>query len=136
MNLLRKKKTENLPTEPVDYPAGICVETPRGRFLIHRDGKRYRVPSEEIYKSWHFPLTVKTSEAAVAAYRISITPLVFRDGTLILNISDGRLYLVSGGKKRPITSPAALRRLGVTRDSAKVVSEADVNLMKLGAEIN
>lgn len=136
MSLLRKKKTESLPTEPVDYPAGICVETPKGRFLIHRDGRRYRIPSEEIYKSWYFPLTVKTSEAAVAAYRISMTPLVFRDGTLIFNIRDARLYLVSGGKRRQITSPAALRRLGATRDSAMVVSDADVNLMKLGAAIN
>lgn len=121
-----------LPSVRTDYPTGICVETETGRFFLHGDGKRYRIPSEEIYRSWAFPLTVPTTEAAVSHIPLALTKLGFRDGTLIYNIKDATIYLVSQTKRRPVVSPEALRRLGLTKDSAMVVSDYDINLMKLG----
>lgn len=135
MKFLRTSKTPTLPTEPVEYPSGICVETESGKYLIHRDGKRYKIPSEEVYRSWRFPLTVKAHESALVNYPVALTRLVFRDGTLIYNIKDARIYLVSEGKKRHVTSPAVLSRLGATEADVMVVADSDAQLMKVGEEI-
>lgn len=127
-----RRSPQSLPSSLTEYPKGICIETEAGRFYLHADGKRYKITSEEVYRSWFFPLTVRTTEAAVANIPLALTKLGFRDGTLIYNIKDARLYLVTQGTRRPIVSPAALSRLGLTKDSAMVVSDSDVNLMKLG----
>jgi hypothetical protein len=78
---------------------------------------------------------VDTTEVALSNYPVAYSKAGFRDGTLLNNIADGRLYLVSAGRLRHITSPAVLERLGATRDDAMTVSDAEINLMKQGAEI-
>lgn len=134
-NLKIKHKTKRvLPTTRTEYPKGIAIRTEAGRFYLHNDGKRYQIPSEEIYRSWSFPLTVETTEAAVKHIPMALTKLGFRDGTLIYNIKDAKIYLIEHGKKRQIVSPAALQRLGLTVNDAMVVSNYDVSIMKLGDE--
>lgn len=133
--MFRKKKTPTLPTNPVDYPAGICVVTDQGRYLINRDGKRYRIVSDRIFDSWNFPLIVKTTEPALKNFPVAVTKLAFRDGTLLNNIADGKMYLVSGGKVRHVVSPDALTRLGISPADAIFISGTELNLMKVGEEI-
>lgn len=125
-----------LPTAPVEYPTGIAVKTQDGKFyFLHKDGKRYRIQSSKIFMSWGFPLIVPTTEAALKNYPVAVTKLGFRDGSLLNNIADGKLYLVSESRLRHITNPEVLTRLGVTREDALVVSDADIKIMKLGEEI-
>ena len=131
---LKARRRQTLPTTRTDYPKGIAISTEAGRFYLHNDGKRYTIPSEEIYRSWSFPLTVETTEAAVKHIPLALTKLGFRDGTLIYNIKDAKIYLVEHGKRRQIVSPVALQRLGLTMDDAMVVSNYDVSIMKLGDE--
>lgn len=123
----------NIPTGPVEYPSGICVKSEKGVYLINKDGKRYRILTQAILDSWNFPLVVNTSEAALSKYPVAVTKLVFRDGSLLNNIADGKLYLVSGGVLRHITSPAVLERLGSPQPV--VVSDAEIQMMKQGIEI-
>lgn len=130
MKMFRKKKTNTLPTSPVEYPAGVCVRTNAGTYLINKDGKRYKIATNAILNSWNFPLIVTTSEAALTNYPLAVTKLPFRDGTLLNNIADGRIYLVSGGKLRHVVSPTALDRLG--NPTAVIVSDAEIKLMKQG----
>ncbi len=132
-----KKKTPapTLPTSPVDYPSGIAVRTETAVYLIHKDGKRYRIASQSILESWNFPFVVNSTEAALARYPKSISKLGFRDGTLLNNIADGKMYLVSDSKLRHIVHPDVLTRLGVTKDDAVLVSAADIKIMKPGEEI-
>lgn len=125
-----------LPSTPQTYPSGIAVKTDKGTYLIHKDGKRYRIQSDEIFESWAFPRVVLTSEVALKNYPIAYTRLGFRDGTLLHNIKDGKMYLVSESKIRHITSPAVLKRLGATKDDLLLVSDDDINLMKRGDEIS
>jgi hypothetical protein len=101
-----------------------------------KDGKRYRITSDEVYLSWSFPLTVITSEDALKNYPVAVSKLPFRDGSLLNNIADGKLYLVSEGVLRQITSPAVLERLQRTKDDCVLVSEADIKFMKKGENIN
>lgn len=131
----KKTPTSALPTEPVDYPAGLCVKTDRSAYLINRDGKRYRIISDRILQSWKFPFVIKTTESALRNYPIAVTKLGFRDGSLLNNIADGKLYLVSAGKVRHIVGPDVLERLGINHLMATVISDAELNLMKVGEEI-
>lgn len=140
MNWFKKKPKQTprptLPSKPVEYPTGIAVRNEVGSYYrIHSDGKRYRIPTRAILDSWLFTFVVDTTEAALKNYPIALTKIGFRDGTLLNNIADGRLYLVSAGRLRHVTSPAVLERLGATRDDAVTVSDAEINLMKQGAEI-
>lgn len=129
------KIQSKVPNYPVEYPAGIALRTEKGFYFLHKDGKRYRITSDRIVDSWHFPFVVETSEIALSRYPVAVGKLGFRDGSLLNNIADGRMYIVSESKLRHITSPDVLERLGVTRDDALLVSDADINIMKLGEEI-
>ena len=122
-----------LPTEPVDYPTGICVKTESAAYRIHTDGKRYRIPTQAILESWKFPFVVDASEASLARYPIGVSKTGFRDGTLLNNIADGKMYLVSAGRLRHITDPKVLERLGYPE--AMTVSDAEIKMMKQGEPI-
>lgn len=125
----------NYPIRPVDYPSGICLKTSKGTYLLAKDGKRYRIMTKNIYDSWNFPLTVITTELALENYPVAHTKLGFRDGTLLNNVADGRMYLVSDSTLRHITDPAVFVRLGVTKDDCLLVSDAEINIMQQGEEI-
>lgn len=134
--LRRKSKSQlqsSLARSPRVYPHGTCVKTEEGYFLI-RDGKRYRLPTQRILDSWAFPLIVETTEAAVVNYPIR-AKLGFRDGSLIYNIADGRIYLVSKNRRRHITTPDALRDFGVEEKDVLRVSDYEINLQEVGEPI-
>lgn len=136
---LRKKtpQTETkvwpLPTHPVEYPTGIAVRTEKATYRIHSDGKRYRIPTEAILQSWNFPLVVNSTEAALVNYPVAVTKIGFRDGSLLNNIADGKLYLVSAGRLRHVVDPDVLTRLGINHLMARVVSDDEIKMMKQGA---
>lgn len=74
---------------------------------------------------------MQTTDDAIKHYRL-VAKLGFRDGSLIHNVADGKIYLISNNKRRHITSPDTLDLLGVNRESAVDVSEFEVNLQELG----
>lgn len=124
--MFKKKTSKPLPSAPVDYPTGVCVSTETGRWYIN--GKfRHLLKTERIVKSWNFSFIVPSTEAALAKYPKG-KPLGFRDGTLILDISDGKLYLISGKQRRHITTPESLDLLGLTRQDALWVGRDEINL--------
>lgn len=131
--MLRKKKLSPRPTKPVDYPSGLLVETERATYYI-KGTRRYRLFSRRVIDSWGLT-PVRGSERSVGNLTLSKAPLGFRDGTLIHNIADGRLYLVSESKRRQIVSPDALERFGWSWDDAVMVSDDEANLHEKGAVI-
>jgi hypothetical protein len=126
---------DQLPLHKESYPVGVVVVTERGRFLINRDGKRYRIPTDRIFASWNFPLVTVSTETALAGYPIAATKLGFRDGTLLNNIANGKMYLVSENLLRHVTSPRILSLLGLTKHDAVDVSDAEIKIMKVGEDI-
>lgn len=126
----------NIPSGPVDLPSGVCVKSEKGAYLIHKDGKRYRIPSKQVLDSWAFPLIVDASEASLSNYPVAVSKLGFRDGSLLHNIADGKMYLVSQSRLRHIVSVNVLERLGVSKDDFMLVSDSDINIMKHGDEIS
>src|SRR5687768_952960 len=111
MNLigLKKKTQKQLPSNPVEYPIGSFVESELGYFYILSPVKRLRIISTRLLNSWNPQRIILTSEKALANYRIA-SKLKYRNGSLIHNIADGKIYLIEEGKRRHITSPDALER--------------------------
>jgi len=59
--------------------------------------------------SWNLPV-VTTKESIMISY-ITAGTLGFRDGSLVQDISDGKIYLISDSKRRHITDPDVLEWL-------------------------
>lgn len=129
-----RRKAKTLPESPVDYPAGTFISTQRGYFYIVSPSKRYRILSERVLNSWRPLRVVETTEAAVANYRIS-AKLKFRNGSLIHNIADGRIYLIESGERRHVTSPDVLERIGATGKDVVTVSIDELLLHQEGEAI-
>jgi hypothetical protein len=116
----------------VAYPiSGLFYKTERGYFYI-RSGKRYKVYSDRCFISWG----VKAIESDFI--NISKMPyagiLGFRDGTIIHNLADGKIYIVSDNKKLHIKTPDAFPE-GWIEANKVIVSETEVDLHKEGVAI-
>lgn len=130
-----RRSQKRLPDKPVEYPAGLFVNTEKGYFYIASPTKRFRVLNRRILASWSPQRVIETSEAAVANYRI-VAKLKYRNGSLIYNFADAKLYLISEGKRRHITNPDVLDRLNLDKRHAIRVSQVEVNLHEEGASLN
>jgi hypothetical protein len=124
-----QKSSINLPT---NFPSGIAVKTDKDTYWI-KDGKRYRLISNRAADSWSFT-TVHATENALSGFKLA-GKLGFRDGTLIKNIADGRIYLVSQNKLRHIVDPDSFTRYGLDRSNVIEVSETEVSAHDLGEKL-
>jgi hypothetical protein len=79
--------------------------------------------------------TVNATEAALSGIKL-VGKLGFRDGTLIKNISDGKMYLVSQNKLRHIVSPDIFNRYGLDRSKLVEVSQNEIEAHDLGEDLN
>jgi hypothetical protein len=132
LKLLKNTKSNSPISFPTNFPSGIAVKTDKDTYWI-KDGKRYRLISDRAAKSWSFT-TVNATEAALTGFKL-VGKLGFRDGSLIKNIADGRIYLVSQNKLRHIVDPDSFIRYGLNRYSVVEVSEAEVSAHDLGENI-
>lgn len=129
MKKLFKNSTKTLVISPTDFPSGLAVKTSKATYWI-KDGKRFKLASERAEKSWSFT-TVLAEESALVSFKIA-GKLGFRDGTLIKNIADGRIYLISQNKRRHIVSPDIFDRFGLDKSSIVEVSDAETKIHELG----
>jgi len=116
-------------SQPTNFPSGIAVKTDKDTYWI-KDGKRYRLISDRAAKSWSFT-TVNATEAALTGLKMA-GKLGFRDGTLIKNVADGKMYLVSQNKLRHIVDPDCFQRYGLDRSKMIEVSEKEISAHDLG----
>lgn len=128
------KRTQNILTisQPTNFPSGIAVKTDKDTYWI-KDGKRYKLISDRAARSWSFT-TVNATEAALAGFKVA-GKLGFRDGALIKNIADGKIYLVSQNKLRHIVDPDSFTKYGLDRSNIIEVSGAEVSAHDLGENI-
>lgn len=100
MHLFQKKQKNKIISPLV--PSGLIAHTEKGYFYV-KNKKRFKLISERAMLSWSLPV-IETEERYCSEFLISGT-LGFRDGTLIKDISDGKIYLVSDSKRRHILDP-------------------------------
>lgn len=120
-------------TEPVNYPSGVAVGTENGVYFI-KGKTKFKVASDRVLDSWSFDV-LPGSTASVSKLKYGGL-LGFRSGTLIRNIADNRLYLISDNKRRHIRSPDVFERYGFDETSVILVSEEEVNLHDEGEVLN
>ena len=126
------KKNQKQISNPVILPSGLAVKTDKAVYWV-KDSKRYKLISDRAVKSWSFT-TVKATEQAVSGMKL-VGKLGFRDGTLIKNIADGKIYLISQNKKRHIVDPDSFDRYGLDRKTIIEVSEIEANAHNLGENL-
>ena len=132
LKLLRNTKTTLIISSPTNFPSGIAVKTDKDTYLI-KDGKRYRLISDRAAKSWSFT-TVNATEAALTGFKL-VGKLGFRDGTLIKNVANGKMYLVSQNRLRHIVDPDSFDRYGLDRSKVIEVSDKEISAHDLGENI-
>ena len=125
------KTTKNILTisQPTNFPSGLAVRTDKATYWI-KDGKRYKLISDRAANSWSFT-TVNATEAALSGIKL-VGKLGFRDGALIKNIADGKMYLVSQNKLRHIVDPDIFNKYGLDRSQVIEVSEAEIKAHDIG----
>lgn len=129
MKLFKNTSNISIVSQPTNFPSGIAVQTDKATYWI-KDSKRYRLISERATKSWSFT-TVRATEAALSGIKL-VGKLGFRDGSLIKNIADGKMYLVSQNKLRHIVDPDIFTKYGLDRSNLIEVSEAEVKAHDIG----
>lgn len=121
------------PSEPVSYPSGFALRTETGEVFFVKESTLLRFYSERVFSSWGLE-PIETSSAAIEHYQPGRV-LGFRDGTLIHNYADGKLYVISGTKRRLIAGPDVLERLGLADRKPIFASDAETKLHKEGEPI-
>ena len=129
MRLFKTTKSTLTISQPTNFPSGLAVKTDKGTYWI-KDGKRYKLISDRAAASWSFT-TVNATETALSGIKL-VGKLGFRDGTLIKNIADGKMYLVSQNKLRHIVDPDIFNRYGLDRSNLIEVSEAEIKAHDIG----
>lgn len=115
------------------YPiSGMFYSTEKGHFYV-RSNKRYKVFSDRCFESW-------SAEAINTSFsNVSHIPyagiLGFRDGTIIHNLADGKIYIVSDNKRLHIKTPNAFPQ-GWIESKKVTVGENEINLHKEGVAID
>ena len=132
MRLFKNTKSTLIISQPTNFPSGLAVKTDKATYWI-KDGKRYKLISDRAAKSWMFT-TVNATEAALSGIKL-VGKLGFRDGSLIKNIADGKMYLVSQNKLRHIVDPDVFDRYGLDRSIIIEVSEAEIKAHELGENL-
>ena len=109
MNILdlfkKKEKQQQSKSFTPIVPSGLIAHTEKGYFYI-KGKKRFRFVSDRAMVSWDLPV-VETIEATLLDTQIS-GMMGFRDGTIVKDISDSKIYLISDSKRRHIVDPDVL----------------------------
>jgi len=106
---LKKKSQTTKSFNPI-VPSGLIAHTEKGYFYI-KGKKRFKFISDRAMHSWNLPI-VETVELMLTGITLAGT-LGFRDGSLVQDISDGKMYLISDNTRRHIVDPDVLEWLNV-----------------------
>lgn len=131
----KRQKTNpiNPPLVPTAYPSGVAVFDGINTYFI-KNNKKYRIISERAVKSWGFKVWYGSPESLSKIVLGGI--LAFRDGSVIKDVSNGKIYLVVNGLKQHITTPDFFTKFGVDPEYIIEVSAKEADLHKNGEPIN
>jgi len=114
-------------------PSGMIAKTEKGYFYVKGE-KRFRFISDRARNSWGLRI-VETSESAMSNKKV-VGIVGFRDGTLIRDISNGKIYLIVDNKRSLITDPDDLKFLGFKKQDIILVSKKEADFQKEGEILN
>ena len=114
-------------------PSGMIAHTEKGYFYVKGE-KRFRFISDRARDSWSLR-EVKTSEKAMADIKI-VGFVGFRDGSLVRDISSGKIYLIIDNKRSLVTDPDDLKAVGFRKDEIILISKREADSQKEGEPLN
>jgi len=114
-------------------PGGLIALTENGYFLV-KGNKRFKFNSTRALNTWNLKV-VKTTELAMRDVK-NAGLVGFRDGSLIRDISNNKIYLVSDYKKYLISNPDTLTVLGFKFNDILLVSSSEAELHPYGGILN
>lgn len=120
------------PLQPLQYPSGITVQVDEDFYYVKGD-KLYKFVSRRAAESWGTP--VAQARLANIAHYAQAGLMGFRDGTLIQDVSDGKIYLISGSKRRLVTDPDVVDWYGLNLSDAVLVSVKEASAHSDGDDI-
>ncbi len=123
----------NPPLVPTAYPSGVAVFDGTNTYFI-KNNKKYRIISDRAVQSWGFKVWHGSPESLSKIVLGGI--LAFRDGSVIKDVSNGKIYLVVNGMKQHITTPDFFTKFGVDPGYIIEVSAKEADLHKNGEPIN
>ena len=130
---MRRKQIKQTRSLPSEFPNGTFLKTEKGHFYVRSNVKRLRFITDRVLASWSPLRIVEASEADPVVEKMKIwSKMVFRDGSLLYSHANGKMYLISDGKRRPITNPFWLEHLGASLKDAVWVSQDEINLHEEG----
>ena len=108
MNILKvfQKKQIKITKNATFIPSGL-IGLNAGSFYYVKGNKRFKFVSERAMKSWCLPIL--KIDATFLNKLTSGGTLGFRDGSLVKDISDGKMYLISDSKRRHVVNPDVLQ---------------------------
>jgi len=127
--MLRKQRINYNPR----VPSGMIAKTEKGDFYVKGE-KRFKFISDRARDSWRLRI-IETSELAMSHCRLAGV-VGFRDGTLIKDISNGKIYLIVDNKKSQIVDPDDLKVLGFAKKDIISVSKKEADFQKEGENLN
>lgn len=111
----------------------MIAKTEKGYFYV-KGAKRFKFISDRARESWNLRV-VETSEIVMTQCPVAGV-VGFRDGTLIKDISNSKIYLIVDNKKCLIVDPDDLDALGFTRRDLIAVSKKEADFQKEGEPLN
>lgn len=132
MRLFKNTKSTLIISAPTNFPSGLSVKTDKATYWI-KDGKRYKLISDRAANSWNFT-TVNATELALSGIKL-VGKLGFRDGSLIKNIADGKIYLISQNKRRHITTPDTFNIYGLDKSKIIEVGQNEIDVHNEGDKL-
>lgn len=120
------------PLVPTAYPSGIAVFDGTNTYFI-KNNKKYRIISDRALESWGFKVWYGSPESLSKTVLGGI--LAFRDGSVIKDVSNGKIYLVVNGLKQHITTPDFFTKFGIDPGYIIEVSAKEADLHKNGEPI-
>jgi hypothetical protein len=129
----KKKLSETTPyiyNKRLDAPNGLSFQVGEQYFLV-KSGKAMRFFSKRVYQSWGLKPVLVTAESI--AHLKAAGVIGFRDGSLVKNFVDGKIYLVSDNKLRLIKDPDLITLFG---QEVITASEAEIKLHDEGEPLD
>ena len=131
---LASYKDGSVITYQTSYPQGAVVEdaTTKQKYFVD-NGKRSAILSADIlavrFPSWR----VRSMKHEEVAGLLEDAPVLYPDGTLMKVATDPTVYVISEGKRRPITDEKTFLGLGYRWETIKTVPSSVVEIHQPGS---
>jgi hypothetical protein len=128
----KKQRDQEILYYPIDKVIDGLVYSWGSIVFMAKGGNGYRFYSDRALASWGLPV-YPLDRLADSFPRKIVGTLGFRDGTLIQNAKDGKIYIISNAKKCLVTAP--LGDYGFDYSQVIEVSDAEAEFHLDGEEI-